>query len=69
VASNSVLRDMMRSLRARTALLFAPMNRTRGMQNWDEHAAILRAVIDGDGELAALLAARHVYSAAQMQPP
>lgn len=67
VASNSVLRDMMRSLRARTALLFAPVNRTRGKQNWDEHAAILRAVIDGDAELASLLAARHVYSAAQMQ--
>lgn len=68
IASNSVLRDMMRSLRDRTALLFAPLNRQRGKQNWDEHAAILRAVIDGDAELAALLATRHVYNAAQMQP-
>jgi DNA-binding GntR family transcriptional regulator len=68
IAANSVLRDIMRSLRDRTALIFAPMNRTRGKQNWEEHAAILRAVIAGDAELAALLATRHVYSAAQMQP-
>jgi DNA-binding GntR family transcriptional regulator len=68
IADNSVLRDIMRSLRDRTALLFAPLNSGRGKQNWEEHAAILRAVIDGDAELAALLATRHVYSAAQMQP-
>lgn len=67
IAANSVLRDIMRSLRDRTALIFAPMNRTRGKQNWEEHAAILRAVIAGDAELAALLATRHVYNAAQMQ--
>jgi DNA-binding GntR family transcriptional regulator len=68
IASNSILRDIMRSLRDRTALLFAPLNRNQGKQNWDDHAAILRAVIAGDTELAALLATRHVYSAAQMQP-
>lgn len=68
IAANSVLRDMMRSLRDRTALLFATQSRERGRQNWDEHAAILRAVIQGDAELAALLAARHVYSAAQIEP-
>ncbi len=37
-----------------------------GQQNWEEHAGILRAVIAGDSELAALLAARHVYNAAEM---
>lgn len=68
IAANSVLQDIMRSLRDRTALLFAPLNRTRGKQNWEEHAAILRAVIKGDAELAALLATRHVYNAAQMEP-
>lgn len=66
VAGNTVLRDLMRMMRDRTALLFAPLNRERGRQNWDEHAAILQAVVSGDGELAALLAARHVYSAAQI---
>jgi len=68
IAANSVLQDLMRSLRDRTALLFAPLNRERGSQNWEEHAAILRAVIRGDAELAALLAMRHVYNAAQMEP-
>lgn len=68
IAANSVLQDIMRSLRDRTALIFAPLNRARGPQNWDEHAAILRAVIKGDAELAALLAMRHVYNAAQMEP-
>lgn len=68
IAANSVLQEIMRSLRDRTALVFAPINRTRGKQNWEEHAAILRAVIKGDAELAALLATRHVYNAAQMEP-
>lgn len=68
IAANSILQDIMRSLRDRTALLFATVNRTRGPQNWDEHAAILRAVINGDAELASLLAMRHVYNAAQMEP-
>lgn len=68
IAANSVLQDLMSSLRDRTALLFAPMNRSRGTQNWEEHAAILRAVIRGDAELASLLAMRHVYNAAQMEP-
>jgi DNA-binding GntR family transcriptional regulator len=68
IAANSILQDIMRSLRDRTALLFAPINRSRGPQNWDEHAAILRAVINGDAELASLLAMRHVYNAAQMEP-
>jgi DNA-binding GntR family transcriptional regulator len=68
IAANSVLQEIMHSLRDRTALLFAPLNRDRGKQNWEEHAAILRAVIKGDAELASLLATRHVYNAAQMEP-
>ena len=68
VAANSVLRDMVRSLRDRTAPIFAPHSRKRARENWEEHAAIVRAVIAGDAELAGLLAARHVYSAAQVVP-
>ncbi len=68
VAGNTVLRDIMRSLRDRTALLFSPKNRQRGRQNWDEHAAIVQAVVAGDAELAGLLAARHVFNAAQLAP-
>ena len=65
VAANSVLSDMVRSLRERTAVIFAPLSRQRAKRNWEEHAAILQAVIDGDAELAGLLSARHVYSAAE----
>ncbi len=68
VAGNSVLQETIRSLRDRTVMIFAPVSRRRGKENWQEHAAILRAVIAGDAELAGLLAARHVYNAAQMAP-
>ncbi|MFI4988714.1 MAG: GntR family transcriptional regulator [Alphaproteobacteria bacterium] len=60
---NRILADLMRSLRERTNLVFAPMSRRRAAQNWDEHQAILEAVIAGDEELAALLASRHVLQA------
>ena len=68
VAANTVLRDLVRSLRERTAPIFAPHSRKRARANWEEHAAIVRAVIAGDAELAGLLAARHVYSAAEALP-
>jgi DNA-binding GntR family transcriptional regulator len=67
-ASNTVLRDLVRMLRERTAVIFAPHSAKRAKENWGEHSAILRAVIDGDAELAGLLAARHVYGAAQALP-
>lgn len=68
VAGNSVLSEMMRALRAQTSMVFASINRDRYQENWDEHAAIMRAVIAGDADLASLLAARHVYNAAQIPP-
>lgn len=68
VAGNTVLQEMMYSLRDRTSVLFAPINRDRAPQNWEEHAAILRAVIKGDPELAGLLAARHIYNSAGIEP-
>jgi DNA-binding GntR family transcriptional regulator len=67
-ASNSVLRELVRTLRERTAVIFAPHSAKRAQQTWAEHGAILRAVLDGDAELSGLLAARHVYSAAQALP-
>lgn len=66
VGGNSVLREMMRSLRDRTSMLFISKDRESNRVTWEEHALILKAVIDGDPELAALLAARHVYSAAHI---
>ncbi|MBC7470797.1 MAG: GntR family transcriptional regulator [Ramlibacter sp.] len=65
IAANETLREMVRSLRDRTAVIFAPHSRKRAKQNWVEHAAIMRAVVAGDAELAGLLAARHVYSASE----
>src|SRR5579872_4634004 len=55
---NSVLGDVMRGLRERTSLAFALNSRARAREDWQEHSAILEAVIAGDSELAALLAAR-----------
>jgi hypothetical protein len=43
--------------------LFAPMSPSRQSRSWTEHAAILRAIIDGDERLAATLAAEHVMRA------
>ncbi|MBL8378018.1 MAG: GntR family transcriptional regulator [Burkholderiales bacterium] len=62
---NSILWDIMRTLRERTALVFATNTANRARQDWDEHSRILAAVIEGDEELAAMLAARHVHRAAQ----
>jgi DNA-binding GntR family transcriptional regulator len=64
VAGNIVLTDMVRSLRTRTVMLFAANGKQRARQNWEEHAQILQAVIAGNAELAALLAAQHVHNAA-----
>jgi DNA-binding GntR family transcriptional regulator len=61
---NSVLSDMMRSLRERTSLAFAINGRRRAREDWQEHAGVLAAVIAGDAELASLLATRHVHNAA-----
>jgi len=66
IAANSVLSGMVRSLRDRTAIIFARQSRARTRENWREHEAILRAVIAGDAELAGILATRHVHNAARM---
>jgi DNA-binding GntR family transcriptional regulator len=60
---NTVLGDILQKLRERTAMLFSPMNPSRQARNWEEHAAILRAIIEGDERAAATLAAEHVMHA------
>ena len=60
---NSVLGDLLKRLRERTAMLFAPTDPVRQARNWEEHAGILRAIIDGDERAAAALAAEHVMRA------
>jgi DNA-binding GntR family transcriptional regulator len=60
---NRVLADLMRTLRDRSAPLFRGVGLEFARDSWAEHAGILRAVIAGDAELAALLAYRHVINA------
>jgi DNA-binding GntR family transcriptional regulator len=60
---NTVLGDLVQKLRERTAMLFAPTDPSRQARSWQDHAAILRAVIDGDERAAAALAAEHVMRA------
>jgi DNA-binding GntR family transcriptional regulator len=62
---NTILWDIMRTLRERTSLVFAANTARRAQQDWDEHSKILAAVIDGDEDLAAMLATRHVRRAAE----
>lgn len=57
---NRYLADYVKMLRERTLWLFDSAQAGRAAESWQEHAAILQAVISGDAELAALLAARHV---------
>jgi DNA-binding GntR family transcriptional regulator len=60
---NTVLGEIVQKLRERTAMLFSPTDPARQARLWEEHAAILRAVIDGDERTAATLAAEHVMRA------
>lgn len=63
---NRYLADYVRTLRERTLWLFASTQSDQAIDSWQEHAAILTAVIAGDAELAALLAARHVRRVGEM---
>lgn len=60
---NTVLGDLLQKLRERTAMLFSPMDPSQQARTWEEHAAILRAIIAGDERTAAALAAEHVMRA------
>lgn len=60
---NRVLGELLQRLRDRTAMLFAPTDPARQSRSWNEHAAILRAIIEGDERSAASLAAEHVMRA------
>ncbi|HEX9466094.1 MAG TPA: GntR family transcriptional regulator [Alphaproteobacteria bacterium] len=60
--SNRVLADLMRSLRDRTAPAFAPMTTRAADKTWKDHAAILKAVISGNEEQSAKLAAQHIHN-------
>ena len=67
--ANRALAELMRPLRERTELVFLRNSTDRAETDWREHAAILEAVAEGDEELAALLADRHVRRAARARLP
>ncbi len=58
--ANRHLMEVMQLLRAKTQWLFGSIMTARARDSWGEHANILRAMRDGDDELAGLLASRHV---------
>jgi DNA-binding GntR family transcriptional regulator len=60
---NRVLGDLLKKLRERTAMLFSPADPVRQARTWEEHAAILRAIINSDERAAAALAVEHVMRA------
>ena len=57
---NRFLVGFMKTLHEKTQWIFANRPEFNVADNWKEHAAILRAVIDADEELASVLAKRHV---------
>ena len=61
-SSNRYLTDFIRTLRSKTHWLFAGISEERALISWKEHAAILRAVLDRDEDMAELLASRHVIN-------
>ena len=60
---NRLLGELLTRLRERTAMLFSPGEPERQAPLWNEHAGILRAILDGDEDEAAARAARHVMHA------
>lgn len=63
--ANRALQDLVRPIRDRTELVFRRNSPERAEEDWREHAQILQAVAEGEEDLAALLAARHVRRAAK----
>lgn len=65
VSGNMTLQDLIRTLRDQTSMLFKQDDPVKVRATWREHADILRAVIAGDEDLAAILASRHVYNSVE----
>lgn len=62
---NAILGEIMRSLRERTRLVFTANGAARAKKDWQEHSAILAAVIAGDEQAAAQRAQEHVHRAGE----
>lgn len=63
---NRFLADFMQSLHERTQWLFSNTTDSRIADTWQEHAAIMEAVLSSDTELSSALAMRHVKDAGKL---
>lgn len=57
---NRFLASIMKALNEKTQWIFSNRPEPNAGESWKEHAAILRAIVSADAELAAILAIRHV---------
>ena len=62
-AHNTFLAELLENVRLRTDIFFSPSEHARQVRLWEEHAAILQAIVDGNETLAAQLATEHVTNA------
>lgn len=59
LSGNEVLVDLAAQVDRRVRWYFAPVARHRGAQGWEEHAALIDAILAGDGDRAARVMREH----------
>ncbi|GHH03923.1 GntR family transcriptional regulator [Pseudodonghicola xiamenensis] len=64
-SENETLAEMLATLRLRSSLVFAMADPEVQGQSWQEHADILRAILDADEDKAAALSTDHVLRAGE----
>jgi DNA-binding GntR family transcriptional regulator len=62
-AHNTFLAELLENVRLRTDVFFSPSEHALQVRLWEEHAAILQAIVDSDESRAAQLATEHVTNA------
>lgn len=59
LSGNTVLREFVSQVDRRVRWYFRPVARDRGAQSWTEHAELIEAIAEGDGDRAATVMRRH----------
>lgn len=59
LSGNTVLVELAAQVDRRVRWFYTPVARLRGAQSWDEHAALIEAIAEGDDDRAADLMRRH----------
>lgn len=59
LSGNAVLRDLVSQVDRRVRWYYRSVARHRGAQSWREHAELIDAIADGDGDRAAVIMRRH----------